>query len=61
MTSKLSIRHLVIQTARDAYFGVLLTVINRYKKLGNFIKRLKDKRMVTQGQEVYVEDSYVLK
>jgi len=32
LTNKLYIGHLVIQTARDAYFVILLVVINNYTK-----------------------------
>ncbi len=46
LTIKLFIGHLVIQTARDAYFDVLRAVINSYIKLGKFCQTLKERKAI---------------
>jgi hypothetical protein len=46
LANKLSIGQLVIQTVEDAFFAVFPTVINSCTEGTNFVKRLKNKRLL---------------
>jgi len=46
LTNKLSIGQLVIQTFEDTFFAVFPTVINSCTEGTNFVKRLKNKRLL---------------
>ena len=46
MTNKLFVGQLVIQTVGDAFFAVFSAVINSCKEGTNFVKRLKNKRLL---------------